>query len=48
MMPTPTVVREIMQLVDDAIATSDPLLYEQLLRALQMLLDEPSEPICEL
>ena len=47
-MPTTTLVREILQLVDDAIATSDPLLYEQLRRALQMLLDEHSEPICEL
>ena len=47
-MPTPTVVREIMQLVDDAIATSDPLLYEQLLRALQMILEEYSELICDL
>ena len=47
-MPTPTVVRAILQIVDDAIATNDPLHYEQLLRALQMLLDERSEPICEL
>ena len=36
MMPTQIVARAILQIVDDAIATNDPLLYEQLLRALQM------------
>lgn len=42
-MPAPTLVNEITQLVDDAIATADPVLYEQLLRALQLLLAEHSE-----
>ena len=46
-MPAPTLVSEILQLVDDAIATADPLLYEQLLRALHLLLDEHSAPAPE-
>ena len=46
-MPTSTLVDEITQLVEDAIATSDPLLYEQLLRILQMILEEHGEPTPE-